>query len=280
MRFKIRHLTHYTFSAPVALEPHDLRLNPRLDGAHRCLAHELLVTPAPGMRTEMLDEEGNHVTRVWFHEPVEELRIEAKLSVQTLRVNSFDFVLDANAERIFDASRGPQSALLAPYRLRTGGSDAVQRLARDIAAGVDDRTIPFLTALAERLRRTVRYELRESGYPFTPEECLARGSGSCRDQAVLFVDACRALGLAARFVSGYHPVPEPGPYYLHAWAEVFLPGGGWRGFDPTGGLAVADRHVPLAAARYPSGAAPVTGSLRGDAVQTELKTELDWTTEP
>ena len=108
----------------------------------------------------------------------------------------------------------------------------------------------------------------------SPEETVARGAGACRDLAVLFVECCRAMGLAARFVSGYAYTDDVTPAEMHAWGEVYLAGGGWRGYDPSRGLAAGDQHVTLAAAADPVDAAPVVGTFRGDVVNSRLQTEL------
>ena len=108
-----------------------------------------------------------------------------------------------------------------------------------------------------------------------PRVTLEKGQGACRDLAVLFVAACRALGFGARFVSGYHQGhSEPMRRDLHAWAEVYLPGGGWRGYDPSLGLAVADRHVAVAAGTRPDQAAPISGSFRGTGVSSRMRAEI------
>ena len=105
---------------------------------------------------------------------------------------------------------------------------------------------------------------------------LLDDGGACRDLAVLLIDACRSVGLATRFVSGFQQGDrEQDRRDLHAWAEVYIPGAGWRGFDPTHGLAVADRHVPLAAGAVPESASPVTGSFRGNGVSSVMETELE-----
>jgi transglutaminase-like putative cysteine protease len=142
------------------------------------------------------------------------------------------------------------------------------RLARLVARlrrQVDDRTIDFLFELCAALHRELRFIARPDGAPWTSDETLLRGEGACRDLAVVFIDACRGVGLAARFVSGYKleldRIEENAD--LHAWAEVYLPGGGWRGYDPSLGLVVADRHVAVAASCEPELAAPTTGSFRG-----------------
>jgi transglutaminase-like putative cysteine protease len=118
--------------------------------------------------------------------------------------------------------------------------------------------------LAQQLHAMLGRVERPEGEPLAPEETLRRGEASCRDQTLLFMETCRSLGYAARFVSGYYYAgPESDDHELHAWAELYLPGGGWRGFDPTSGLAAGEAHIAIAAAIQPRMAAPVSGSIRG-----------------
>jgi transglutaminase-like putative cysteine protease len=135
--------------------------------------------------------------------------------------------------------------------------------------------VPFLSALSRRIAERCRPAIRLQGDPQPPAFTLREGTGACRDLSVLFIDACRAVGLAARFVSGYYGGPSAADRrYLHAWAEVFLPGAGWRGFDPLQGLAVADRHVAVAAGAQPRDAAPITGTLGGGDTPADLEVDL------
>ena len=130
--------------------------------------------------------------------------------------------------------------------------------------------MPFLMELAGRICRGLRPIARAEGPPLAAGETLSAGEGACRDFAVLFCSACRSVGLAARFVSGYEleAARDPGRASMHAWAEVYLPGGGWRGFDPSQGLAVGLSHVAVAAARDPEMATPIAGSYRGSEAST------------
>ena len=135
--------------------------------------------------------------------------------------------------------------------------------------------VPFLTRLTETIYNRFRVIHREKGSPWPPATTIEQRQGACRDLAVLFIDICRVVGLAARFVSGYQEGDDDQEKrYLHAWAEVYLPGAGWRGFDPTHGLAVSDRHVAIAAAAEPQNAAPVAATYRGSNVEAELFAEV------
>jgi transglutaminase-like putative cysteine protease len=253
MRFSVVHTTRYRYDAPVFLEPHTFRLCPRQDGAQRVLRHELAISPAPAGRADGLDQDGNVITQAWFTGRVEGIEVRSAFEVETLRDNPFDFLL-AREDRLLP---GHSSGDLPPI---------VREFAASLAAGAGRQTMPFLAALNQTIFRTIRHVFRRDGAPNPPESTLAAHEGSCRDLAVLFCAACRAAGVTARFVSGYEretALQECGE--MHAWAEVYLQGGGWRGYDPSRGLAVADSHVAVAAAADPRLAAPVTGTYRGTA---------------
>jgi transglutaminase-like putative cysteine protease len=130
-----------------------------------------------------------------------------------------------------------------------------------------------LNALNQKIYKSCGYLLRIDGAPWPPGVTWSKKSGSCRDLAVLFMEVCRSIGLAARFVSGYEAGVESPERYLHAWAEVFLPGAGWRGYDPTHGLVVADGHIVLAAAPRQQQTMPIEGQVQGKVV-AEKMTEL------
>jgi transglutaminase-like putative cysteine protease len=167
------------------------------------------------------------------------------------------------------------AATLAPYLARPIASAEVDGWTKSIASSAGDETIAFLVALCREVRDQSMYTIREEGEPKTAGDTLKDKRGSCRDLAVLFMDACRAQGIAARFVSGYHDSRlNEGKRYMHAWGEVYLPGGGWRAFDPTLGLAVEDGHIAVAAAADPRDAAPVTGTFRG-APENSLQADIE-----
>lgn len=268
MRLTVVHTTRYRYDAPVYLEPHTFRLCPRQDAAQRALRHTLGITPAPAGRAEGLDQDGNIMTQAWFTGPTEELAVRSEFEVETLRENPFDFLMAASDRVVPVAYPVAYGAVLGPY-LREEDSDAVRAFAQALAAEAGAQTLPFLTALTQTLQGTVRQIVRREGGPNAAAETLASREGSCRDLAVLFCAACRAVGIAARFVSGYEreaSLLDNGD--LHAWAEVYLHGGGWRGFDPSRGLAVSVHHVAVAAAADPALAAPMTGTYRGKARAT------------
>ena len=256
------HSTVYRYQKPVHPEPHTFRLRPRDDAAQRLIRFALEISPSPAGRNECLDQDGNVVTEAWFNGPLTELAARSSFEVETLRENPFDYLPHVPAA----AYPEPLRSALAPYLEAENPSGPVSGFAAAIAAAEGRGTLPFLTALNQRMFETFRHVTRDDGPAHPPEVTLRECEGTCRDLAVLFCSACRKMGIAARFVSGYEreaALQERAD--MHAWAEVYLPGGGWRGYDPSQGLAVATSHVAVAAAADPRLASPISGLYRGDA---------------
>lgn len=270
MKFRVHQTTTYCYSRAVFLEPHVIRLRPRSDPSQTETAGALSVVPAPVRLSSTIDAEGNVATYAWFDDLTEELRIVSQFEAETLRPNTFDFLWLEGADRL--GFEYLERAALARFLVNgTSPLELTQQALSDANGGTAD----FLMSLNQRIYDLVRVVIREDGDAYSPDETVSRGSGACRDLAWLFVACCREAGLAARFVSGYQAGdPDTKDRYLHAWAEVYLPGGGWRGFDPTLGLAVADQHIVIAAAATPAGAAPVSGSFRGTGATARMETKL------
>ncbi|MCU1232690.1 MAG: transglutaminase domain protein [Candidatus Solibacter sp.] len=265
MRISIVHSTVYRYDSPVFLEPHTFRLRPREDGTQRLSAYLISISPTPAGQTQCLDHDGNVIIQAWFSGSTPQLSVQTSFVVETHRENPFDFLL-APPDRVLPMEYAELlRAPLCAYQLAPP-NPAVRELAESIAAESGWQTIPFLSALNLRLNAITHQVIRHEGAPLPAEETLRTGEGSCRDLAVLFCAACRAVGLAARFVSGYErDSADVDEGDLHAWAEVYLQGGGWRGYDPSRGLAVGLSHVAVAAAAAPLLAAPITGTYRGAA---------------
>lgn len=278
MRFLANHTTRFRYSEPVFLEPHTVRLRPRSDGTQRLLHYRLEIEPEPAVRSEASDAEGNSLTHAWFSGTTDALTVRSEFEVETLRENPFDYILLHGAAAYLPVTY-PDGLrkLLSPALVCTSAdSDPLRNLVGSVVDQTDGQTLPFLTALNERLSATYTMTIRRDGDPLTAEETLRRTHAACRDLAVLFVECCRFAGIASRFVSGYRETGEdPDTRYMHAWAEVYLPGGGWRGYDPTQGLAVSDRHVAVAASASPQLAAPLRGTYRGAAVASPISVEIN-----
>ena len=278
--YKITHTTHYQYSSAVELHPHILRLCPRSDGAQWLQSFDLSYSPAPGSETYFLDAEGNTCVKVAFSAPMTSLNIESVSEVHAARINPFDYISEPWAVHLPVDYPVSVAAQLSPYLAVPLGerviAPAVIALAQALEQEFSGHVGYFLMNLTQRIPEMCEYQQRLQGDPYAPGITLQKKSGTCRDYAVLFVAVCRAVGLAARFVSGYQEGDlENTMHDLHAWAEVYIPGGGWRGFDPTLGLAVGDKHVAIAAAASPKYAAPVTGTLKSTQdASTHLETNI------
>lgn len=265
MRFDVEHLTSYSYDEPVNLGPQTVRLRPRPDGGFRELGYSLLVDPAPVLRADMLDATGNLVTRLWFEAPTRHLRVVSRFTVETLVGKPCGLILDPAYRNLPAAYPEAEAQVLAPYREAGSPVPPLGALVDRLVAAAKGDPVELLLALTAWMHEEIEREIREEGAAQTPTETLQRRRGACRDQTVLFVAASRAAGLAARFVSGYQDrsAMETNRRHLHAWPEVYIPGCGWRGFDPTRGIAVGGGHVPVAAASAPTGAMPIEGAYFG-----------------
>lgn len=276
MLFEVEHTTRFTYSGPVFLEPLTVRLRPRCDLYQRPLRFQMRVEPAAAASSEMTDLEGNAAAQLWFEGLTPSLVVRTSFAVETLRTNPFDYlVVDLAARQLPIAYPELEHAALQRY-LTPADGPLVTSFAREAVEASGGEAAPFCLEMASRIARLVEQCSRTQGDPLPSEVTLSRRSGACRDLAVVFIDACRSVGIASRYVSGYQEAePEEGNRHLHAWAEVYLPGAGWRSYDPSQGLAVADGHVAVAAGPTPAAAAPTQGSFRGSGVTCTLGADLE-----
>lgn len=274
MYFRGLHTTRYEYSAPVYLEPHTLRLRPRSDPRQMIHRFTITMSPEPDGLTEGLDPYGNDVIWAWFSGAHDTLEITTRFTVETLRENPYDYIVPS-IEAAALPPVFPETDRPALFPFMTPAPDAPIDLAREVVRGADGDFVTFLRDLTSRVHSMCETVVRPEGDPLPASVTLAAGQGSCRDLAVVFIEACRSVGVPARFVSGYVAGEPVHRRELHAWGAVFVPGAGWRGYDPTLGLAVSDRHVTLAAAAEPAGAAPVEGRFRGSGVSSRLSHEID-----
>ncbi|HUK33639.1 MAG TPA: transglutaminase family protein, partial [Vicinamibacterales bacterium] len=270
----LRHVTHYRYDRGVVLSPQLVRLRPAPHCRTRVLSYSQTITPQKHFVNWQQDPQSNYVARVTFPDPVREFRVEIDLVAEMSVYNPFDFFLEPEAERFPFGYDSWQLRELQPF---LSVEEPSPRL-REYLAGINvepRRTIDFLVDLNRQLQRHVRYVIRMEPGVQTPDETLATTRGSCRDTTWLLVQLLRQLGLAARFVSGYLIQLTPdeksldGPSGserdftdLHAWCEVYLPGAGWIGLDPTSGLLAGEGHLPLACTPEPASAAPVSGDVQ------------------
>jgi uncharacterized protein (DUF2126 family) len=280
----LSHSTRYRYDRLVSLSPHTVRLRPAPHCRTPIVSYSLKVDPRNHFLNWQQDPHGNYQARVVFHEKARELTVDVDLVVELSVINPFDFFLEPTAETYPFAYEAWLAKDLAPF---VDPAPAGPRLC-ELLQRVDRRrrrTVDFLVDLNQQLSKDIRYVIRLEPGVQTPEETLSLGSGSCRDTGWLLVQALRHLGLAARFVSGYliQLVPDvksiDGPSGaaadftdLHAWAEVYLPGAGWVGLDPTSGLFAGEGHLPLAATPDPFSAAAISGSV--DECESTLEHEM------
>ena len=266
-RYKILHRTYYNFSAPVLLEPHALRLRPKEGYELHIESAKLEITPPATLRWHR-DAEDNSVAIATFDTPASQLVIESEVIIQQFNEAPLDFLVADYATHYPFAYTPTDRVILSPY-LNDIAHQTDAALAAWVAglwqAGEAIQTYSLLQRLSSHIPQTLVYQVREEPGVQMPADTLTRGSGSCRDFANLFMQAAQHLGLAARFVSGYlHAEPSSANYgSTHAWAEVFLPGAGWKGFDPTIGAIVGIDHFAVAVARLPESVPPIAGSFVG-----------------
>jgi transglutaminase-like putative cysteine protease len=276
MNLKVQHSLYYNYNAPVVLDPHTLYIFPKPYPHQRVLEYSLVINPQPSKIVRNVDAEGNaQQVAYFFSNPVTQLSVSAVMTVCSDPVNVFDFVLFPFSTKKFPFLYEDRIyKYLIPYLSRNDVTNNVEQFARKIAAGVNWETVPFLVELSKYIQENFLYQNREFGMAYPPDDTLRDRIGSCRDYSRLFISACRSLGIAARFVSGYLYGNPMQAHELHAWVEVYLPGAGWRGFDPTEGKAIINNHISLGASADFDQLAPVMGSFRGFA-NASLITQVD-----
>ena len=279
MRITVTHSTRYRYDFPVILEPHIFRLRPRMTNVQRLLTFDLQIAPTPAGTTECLDQDGNLALNAWFDTPTVELSAVSQFTVEMLRQNPFDYVITGESLNLPLWYREPLCAALTSYRHDGHVAESVKQYAKWVAVDARLDALSFLVELSRRIFQTCRQLIRPYGPPWRSDQTLSRLEGSCRDLAVLFCDACRVMGIAARFVSGYECASASSQdSYMHAWAEVYLPGIGWRGYDPARGLAVSNGHVAVAAGFDYDLASPVAGWYSGGSrsqMEASLSLQVD-----
>lgn len=274
--FEITHVTRYEYEEPVVLDPHLIRLYPRAGASCQLHAYDLSITPGPAGQTLSYDLEGNGVHEVWFEGPTQELVVRAHICLTVTPFNPLKFILlPVQNTRLPLSYRPEEQRILSPYLLQGEAPRPLIIFAQRVRDESGAEVVPFLLRLSSRIKERCERLRTRPGLALTPVQTLESGHATCLEMAVLFMECCRAMGLAARFVSGY-ALSEmlSGDLTLHAWAEVYLPGAGWRGFDPSQGGAAAERHVVLAASANADDAAPISGTYCGEAGVSRMATNL------
>jgi transglutaminase-like putative cysteine protease len=281
MRARITHTLSYRYSAPVLLGDHRFCLQPRGHGFQRLLSFACRITPEPDHLYGLVAASGDEILRARFLGSTDTFLVQATSEVETSSAPALDTCLAANEPQLpYPVGRlnGDLMGAIEGWLPNGQHDPAAVDLAQEALMGSDQRALRFLDQLLEIIQDRVKYTQRHVGPAWPAGRTLKERVGSCRDLAMLMIETCRCVGLPARFVSGYHLVePPPKRYDLHAWAEIYLPGAGWRGFDPSGKGHTDDRYIILATSSNPNLTAAVNGTFSGSS---KVESEFKWSIEP
>ncbi|RAP32903.1 hypothetical protein DID75_03650 [Candidatus Marinamargulisbacteria bacterium SCGC AG-410-N11] len=276
MKLNIKHITKYTYTAPVFLNVHQLKLMPKSNYHQHAHSFKLNVKPRPIKNHvyQCIDESVVH--QLFFNTKSTFLTIESESQVETFDYNPYDYwIYPLQAIKIPFEYEPSELLLLEPYLNPISIDHNVKIFVKETLEKTNHETIHFLMLLTKRLQKEFKSEYRVDGAPLLPKVTLSRRAGTCRDKALFAIAACRMVGLATRFVSGYLYDTNLSniQHELHAWFEVFIPGGGWKGFDPTYGIAT--NHYYIDVCSFPSYELcyPLKGSFSGDA-ESSLSTNV------
>ncbi|MDC3093460.1 MAG: transglutaminase domain-containing protein [Prochlorococcus marinus subsp. pastoris] len=281
MKIKYIHNLEYSYEESVQLGEHRLCIKPRSHGFQRLINFNLNISPNPKILYPLLAASGEEINRITFEGYTDSLSIKAISEVETLK---HPCILDGVKERDLTLpfcrsiiNRDLQGALEGWMPNGQHDPSAVE-LAQEALAGSSNNALSFTFQLIEIIQDRVKYTKRHTGPAWPASRTLRERVGSCRDLAMLMVESCRSVGIPSRFVSGYHfEDPLPKEFELHAWAELYIPGAGWRGFDPSGKGLIDERYLTLVSSSKSNLTAVITGNFRG---KTNLKNNLTWEIKP
>ena len=281
MKIKYIHNLEYSYEESVQLGEHRLCIKPRSHGFQRLIKFDLNISPKPKILYPLLAASGEEINRVTFEGYANSLSIKAISEVETLKhPDILDGVKQRDLTLPFCRSiinRDLQGSLEGWMPNGQHDPSAVE-LAQEALAGSSNNALSFTFQLIEIIQDRVKYTKRHTGPAWPASRTLRERVGSCRDLAMLMVEACRSVGIPSRFVSGYHfEDPLPKKLDLHAWAELYIPGAGWRGFDPSGRGLIDERYLTLVSSSKSNLTAVITGNFRG---KTNLKNNLSWEIKP
>ena len=281
MKIKYIHNLEYSYEESVQLGEHRLCIKPRSHGFQRLINFDLNISPKPKIIYPLLAASGEEISRITFEGFTNRLSIKAISNVETLKhPDIIDGVKERDLTLPFCRSiinRDLQGALEGWMPNGQHDPSAVE-LAQEALAGSSNNALSFTFQLIGIIQDRVKYTKRHIGPAWPASRTLKERVGSCRDLAMLMVEACRSVGIPSRFVSGYHfEDPLPNELDLHAWAELYIPGAGWRGFDPSGRGLIDERYLTLVSSSKSNLTAVISGNFRG---RTNLKNNLSWKIKP
>lgn len=275
MRYRISHKTTYAFSESVFLEPHYLRFKPKITPFTELESFDLQLSIEPSGISDQMDAENNIIHICWFEGLHESLVIQSDSVVFMRDHNPFNFIFYplsyANVPFYYSESL---KTLLRSALSASKISPELAAYGEDIRKTSGSDTLQFVSNLTNQIHTDFTVESRLHGIPYDPDKTFSLKKASCRDLSWMQIQLLRNMGIAARFVSGYYYIDIEDPQFeLHAWVEVFFPGAGWVGLDPSNGILTGNAHIPIATSALPENTMPVTGTIRGDATSS-LDSEL------
>ena len=283
----IKHNTHYKYDRPVTMGPHVIRLKPAPHSRTKIHSYSMDIAPTDHFLNWQQDPFGNYLARIVINEKVKEFKVNVEVIAEMTVINPFDFFVEEYAEYFPFAYTSQDKKELTPYFEIVEDGALLREWLKKVATFKNMKIVDFLVSVNQALFNEIGYTVRMETGVFTCEETLGKKIGSCRDSAWVLVQTMRHLGLAARFVSGYlvqlkadqkaidgPSGPEEDFTDLHAWCEVYVPGAGWIGLDPTSGLLAGEGHIPLCCTPDPVSAAPITGALEKCEVEFYHSNEI------
>ena len=277
MKKKIIHKLAYSYKSHVSLNEHLICLKPRSNCFQKLYKFEIKILPDPTSILSLISANGDDMYKVSFTKPTQSLIIRAESEIETINhpniyqiENKHDLSLPLHIDSVNNSLNG----FIEGWFPNGQHDPSAVKIAQEALIGIENNVLEFLYQLIELIKERVKYTPRHLGPAWTSGRTLSERVGSCRDLAILLMETCRCVGIPSRFVSGYQFMDQPTEKYeLHAWTEIFIPGFGWRGFDPSGCGLINDRYITLASASKSDLVAPVRGSFVGTP---NLKSELKW----
>lgn len=279
MRYKISHETKYSFSEKVFLEPHYLRFKPKVTPFAMLESFDLELSLTSAGFSEQIDAENNIIQLYWFEGLHESLVIQAESTLSVREHNPFNFIFyPLSFSKLPFSYDKPLKSLLQPSLSVSEISPELIEYGEKVRKASNSNTLPFITNLTSQIHSDFTVESRLIGMPFEADRTFELKKASCRDLSWMQIQLLRHMGIAARFVSGYYFIEIENPEFeLHAWVEVYLPGAGWIGLDPSNGILTGNSHITISTSALPEYTMPVTGSIRGSAtssLESELQIQL------
>ena len=280
MKKEIIHKLVYSYEGAVSLNEHLICLKPRSSGFQKLNYFNLEIYPYPYSIFPLISANGDDIFKVFFNEPTESLLIKARSKIETQVHPDLYQIKNQNDLSLPMKIEGENKSLNGFVQgcfLNGQHDPAAIKIAEEALVGIENNVLDFLYQLIDLIKERVKYTPRHLGPAWTARKTLKERVGSCRDLAILLMETCRCVGIPSRFVSGYQFMDQPPEKYeLHAWTEIFIPGFGWRGFDPSGCGLIDNKYITLASSSKPELVAPVRGSFSG---ASDLKSELLWNIE-